>query len=165
MTTETDSVRQLRAENARLAALLDAHAIEWRAGKPATAQGTNVSAPETSALSSKAKVEIFRRLFSGRTDIYPTRWENKAGKSGYAPACANEWKPGVCEKPRIKCSECPNRKFLPLTDQVIFNHLVGRHVIGVYPLLTTTPAGSWQWISMRPNGARTPRRSSSPVAH
>lgn len=135
MTIETDSMQQLRAENMRLAALLDAHAIEWRAEKPATAPGTNVPEPGAPLLSAKAKVAIFRRLFSGRTDIFPARWENKAGKSGYAPACANEWKPGVCEKPRIKCSECPSRKFLPLTDQVIFDHLAGRHVIGVYPLL------------------------------
>ena len=34
------------------------------------------------------------------------RWDNtRTGKSGYQPACANEWKPGVCEKPRIKCGE------------------------------------------------------------
>ena len=135
MTIETDFMQQLRAENTRLAALLDAHAIEWRPEKPATEPGTNVPEPGTPLLSAQAKVAIFRRLFSGRTDIFPARWETKAGKSGYAPACANEWKPGVCEKPRIKCSECPSRKFLPLTDQVIFDHLAGRHVIGVYPLL------------------------------
>ena len=26
----------------------------------------------------------------------------KTGKSGYAPACANEWVRGICEKPRIR---------------------------------------------------------------
>lgn len=53
----------------------------------------------------RAKVELFRSLFRGRTDVFPLRWENlKTGKSGYSPACANEWKRGVCEKPRIKCS-------------------------------------------------------------
>jgi len=47
----------------------------------------------------------------------------------------------VCEKPRIKCAECPNRRFLPVTDQVIRQHLSGHDefgrefVIGVYPLL------------------------------
>src|SRR5574337_318158 len=57
------------------------------------------------------------------------------GRKGYAPACANEWVPGVCEKPRVKCGECPNQAFLPVEDQVILDHLQGRHVIGVYALL------------------------------
>lgn len=135
MTIEAESLEQLRSENVRLAALLADHGVEWRAVNVATAPDPTSSTPEPSRLSAVEKVAIFRRLFGGRTDIYPVRWENKAGKSGYAPACANEWRPGVCEKPRIKCSECPNRKFLPLTDQVIYDHLVGRHVIGVYPLL------------------------------
>ena len=47
------------------------------------------------------KVTLFRRLFGGRTDVFPVRWENRnTGKSGYAPACANEWVRGVCGKPR-----------------------------------------------------------------
>ncbi len=89
----------------------------------------------------RAKVELFRNLFRGRTDVFPLRWENtKAGKSGYAPACANEWKHGLCEKPRVKCSACPNQAFIPVTDQVVANHLGGRgqgggaYVAGVYPV-------------------------------
>jgi superfamily II DNA or RNA helicase/very-short-patch-repair endonuclease len=48
---------------------------------------------------------------------------------------------GVCEKPRVKCAECPNRRFLPVTDDVIRWHLSGRDpdgqpfVAGLYPLL------------------------------
>lgn len=50
----------------------------------------------------EAKVALFRSLFRGREDVYPRRFESrKTGKSGYAPACANEWAPGICEKPRI----------------------------------------------------------------
>ena len=31
----------------------------------------------------------------GREDVYPRRFESlRTGKSGYAPACANEWRPG-----------------------------------------------------------------------
>ncbi len=37
--------------------------------------------------------------------------------------------------PRIKCGDCQQRQLLPLTDQVVFDHLAGRHVIGLYPLL------------------------------
>jgi hypothetical protein len=89
-----------------------------------------------------AKIALFRSLFRGREDVYPRRFESrKTGKSGYAPACANEWVQGICEKPRIKCAVCPHRRFLPVTDEVIRWHLSGRDasdlpfVAGVYPLL------------------------------
>ena len=79
---------------------------------------------------------LFRRLFRGRTDVYPVRWEGKiSGKSGYAPACANEWRAGVCEKPRVKCGDCSHRLLVPLSDAVIYDHLAGEHTLGVYPLL------------------------------
>jgi hypothetical protein len=120
----------LRAENARLVALLVSHGIEWR-------RPSEVDVPPTaSALSTNQKVMLFRRLFAGRTDVYPVRWESKAGKAGYAPACANEWRAGVCEKPRIKCADCGHRSLITLTDRTIFDHLAGRHTTGVYPLLT-----------------------------
>ncbi|MBI4431529.1 MAG: DEAD/DEAH box helicase family protein, partial [Candidatus Omnitrophica bacterium] len=54
---------------------------------------------------------------------------------GYSSACGNEWDRNLCRKPQIKCSECPHSKFLPLGNKVIFDHLSGRHMIGVYPLL------------------------------
>jgi len=92
--------------------------------------------------SSEDKIALFRSLFRGREDVYPRRFESrKTGRSGYAPACANEWVRGICEKPRIKCAECPNRRFLPVTDDVIRWHLSGSDangqpfVAGVYPLL------------------------------
>jgi hypothetical protein len=44
-------------------------------------------------ISTAEKGALFRRLFRGRTDVYPIRWESKSSsKSGYAPACANEWR-------------------------------------------------------------------------
>jgi len=88
------------------------------------------------------KIALFRSLFRGRDDVYPRRFESRrTGKSGYAPACANEWVRGVCEKPRVKCADCPHRRFLPLTDEVIRQHLIGRDeqgrdfVAGIYPML------------------------------
>ncbi len=123
----------LHAENERLIALLEANGIEWRlAPEPATSPPQ----PESSRLSTEAKLALFRRRFRGRTDVYPVRWESKTtGKSGYAPACANEWRAGVCEKPRIKCGDCRNRSLIPLSDAAIYAHLAGDHTIGVYPLL------------------------------
>jgi len=90
----------------------------------------------TTNLTPGDKVALFLRLFRGRDDVYPKLWQNqKTGKKGYSPACANEWVRGVCEKPRVKCGECPNQAFLPLTAETVLDHLQGRHVIGVYPML------------------------------
>ena len=76
-----------------------------------------ISGPVDQTSSPQVKIALFRSLFRGRDDVYPRRFEScKTGRSGYAPACANEWVRGVCEKPRIKCAECPNRRFLPVTD-------------------------------------------------
>lgn len=87
------------------------------------------------SLSQEDRILLFRGLFCGREDVYPVRWEARTGKSGYSPACANEWKRPLCIKPKIRCSDCENRELLPVTNDVIQNHLSGKHTIGVYPLL------------------------------
>jgi hypothetical protein len=90
------------------------------------------------AKTSQEKVALFHSLFRGRDDVFPKLWTSRAGKKGYSPACSNDWITGTCgktNKPPVKCGECANRKFLPVTDQVILDHLQGRHVIGVYPML------------------------------
>jgi superfamily II DNA or RNA helicase len=103
-------------------------------------------AATTTAMSNAEKVALFRSLFRGRDDVFPRRWENsKTAKAGYAPACRNEWVRGICEKPRIKCSNCPNQAFVPVGDEIVRSHLQGRDaatpgkaeafVAGVYPLL------------------------------
>ena len=89
---------------------------------------TSATPSVTMASSSSAKVALFRRLFAGREDVFPIRWDNrKTGKGGYAPACANEWVKGVCNKPRVKCGECPNQAFIPVSDEIIERHLRGDH--------------------------------------
>lgn len=132
MTSGTNELERLRGENIRLLAVLEAHGIDAR---PALTASVDLVPLEPSRLSTEEKITLFRRRFRGRTDAYPIRWESKAGKSGYSPACANEWRPGVCDKPRIKCSDCGNRLLIPLSDQIIYDHLAGRHTVGVYPLL------------------------------
>ncbi len=87
-------------------------------------------------LSTDQKVELFAQLFHGRKDIYATRWENKQGRSGYSVACANEWQPIICAKPKVKCSECRYRSFMSLDHEAIYDHLSGKKTIGLYPLLT-----------------------------
>ena len=92
--------------------------------------------------SSAAKIALFRALFRGREDVYPRRFESrKTGKSGYQPACANEWVKGLCDKRAVKCAACPKRRFIPVSDGVIRCHLSGHDdagksfVMGVYPML------------------------------
>jgi len=130
-----EELATLKSENARLIALLESHGIKWRETSiPAPDKPT--AARAESALSTGEKVSLFRRLFRGRTDVYPVRWESKTSrKSGYSPACANEWRAGLCDKPQVKCSGCGNRMLVTLTDSVIFDHLSGKHTVGVYPLL------------------------------
>ena len=124
----------LQEENARLKALLEANQIEWREFAQPEVEG-NVQGHRR--LSTEQKVDLFRRLFRGREDLFPVRWQSKAsGKAGYSPACSNEWLAGVCEKPRMKCADCGNRQFVPLSDSVFYDHLAGEHTIGVYPMLT-----------------------------
>ena len=131
--TEQDELAALQAENRRLTTLLDAHGIAWRLP---SVPATLLAMTESSRFTTEGKIALFRRLFRGRANVYPARWESKAsGKSGYAPACANEWRVGICQKPRIKCGDCTHRVLLPLTDAVIYKHLAGEHTIGVYPLL------------------------------
>ena len=122
----------LQAENARLITLLESHGIDWHQPKASDL----APMPKPSGLTTTEKIALFRRLFRGRSDVYPVRWESKvSGKSGYVPACANEWLAGVCEKPRVKCGDCTHRQLIALSDRVIYDHLVGNQTVGVYALL------------------------------
>ncbi len=134
--TNNLSLTALQAENARLVALFEVHGIEWRLPPSENYPPATSEVIKPSPFSTAEKVALFRRLFQGRTDIYPLRWASKStGKAGYSPACGNEWRPGICQKPRIKCSDCSHRLFLPLSDAVLYDHLAGKHTAGVYPLM------------------------------
>lgn len=91
---------------------------------------------------SEAKIALFRSLFRGREDVYSRRFESrKTGRSGYCPVCANEWVRDLCDKRKTRCTECANRRFLPVTDDTFRQHLSGADergrdfVMGVYPML------------------------------
>jgi len=102
--------------------------------------------PSVTNHSSKSeKIALFQALFRGRDDVFARRFESaKTGKSGYQPCCGNEWIQGICQKPAIKCTDCSNRDFTPVTDGIIKCHLLGidpqkkaarDFTIGMYPLL------------------------------
>ncbi|TAM52632.1 MAG: helicase [Paraburkholderia sp.] len=63
-------MERLRAENARLWAVLDAHGIDFQRS---LAEPVTPEQSEASRLSTDEKVALFRRLFKGRTDVYPVK--------------------------------------------------------------------------------------------
>ncbi len=82
------------------------------------------------------KINLFRSYFKGRDDVFAKLWISvKTNKKGYSPVCKNEWIKNKCNKPFTKCLNCPNREFLELTDNIIYKHLSGVDVIGLYPML------------------------------
>jgi hypothetical protein len=69
------------------------------------------------------KIALFRSLFRGRDDVYPRRFASlRTGKSGYQPACTNEWLMGVCDKPKTKCIDCPNYRRDRRKDLLLQEH-------------------------------------------
>ena len=90
----------------------------------------------TKQFSIEEKISLFRSYFRGRKDVHARRWENRAGKSGYSPACKHEWDRVLCRKPALRCADCQNREFLPFDENTVRKHLEGKLVAGVYPLLS-----------------------------
>lgn len=137
-------LRELEEENKRLKSLLAEHGIPFEVcahnGKLAAFPSSKPLAPSV-ILSLQEKVELFQSLFKGREDVFAKRWySDTTKKSGYQPVCEREWNREFCDKRKYKCSECPNRKFAPLSYEHIFNHLAGkdsygRDVVGLYPML------------------------------
>src|ERR1700687_259870 len=138
-----DRIAALEAECARLRAENENRRAPIRDREPAGSATARMATPQSGSVDGAVrhdsptadKVALFRSLFRGREDIYPVGWQSKTGRTGYSPACGNEWRPGICEKPRIKCADCPNRAFLAVSDEAIYEHLSGRRVLGVYPIL------------------------------
>ena len=131
-------LRDLERESAETRARIEALRAQLARQPPPSPY--QVAAPRSAAVrqvSPSDKLALFRQLFRGREDVFARLWVNpKKQTKGYAPACANEWVRGVCEKPRVKCGECPYQAFLRIDAEVILGHLQGRHVAGVYPLLS-----------------------------
>ena len=87
---------------------------------------------EETKLTPDEKMKIYRSYFKGRDDIYAIFY-----KQSVFPACYNRTK-GNCyyEKGHKVCSKCNNSSFIPLTDNVIRNHICKpNQSVGLYPLL------------------------------
>ncbi len=87
-------------------------------------------------LTTPQKIELFRSLFRGRDDVYAARWESPDGRHGYSPVAQRDWKAynaaSIEDRKRV---DKETRKYVPLTDQAIHDHLSGKQTLGVYPLL------------------------------
>lgn len=126
----------LRSENQRLHQLLKTYGIAI----PDTAKNEKAAIPEATTAVTKRnsladKISLFMSLFHGRPDVYARRWESKDGRAGYSPVCLNEWKPGICLKPKGKCADCKQADYAAYDTGAIATHLSGRCVLGIYPLL------------------------------
>lgn len=136
-----ERITELDAERNHLQGELRALDTERVLQNPAGDSSLTINTRSPSA----EKVALFRRLFAGRVDVFPVRWQNaKAGRSGYAPACFNEWRPLICRKPEIRCSACAHQAFIPVSSDVVRRHLGAKRenlnsdfVAGVYPLLAS----------------------------
>ena len=86
-------------------------------------------------------IKNFLSLFRGREDVFAIRWE-KDGKSGYMPAYDFNWDEFLKHKARGgTLKDFPDKQFSRFTEKRIINHLTGKEVIGLYPLLTDN--SSW----------------------
>lgn len=130
--------RALKEENLSLKVRLGlAELLESRSSQEEVQQDASRSEPPFSlndGANPTEKIRLFMSLFQGREDVYAKRWEDRKGRAGYAPVCLNEWKPGFCKKPEVKCAFCKHQSYAPLDDKVIEAHLRGNLVAGIYPL-------------------------------
>lgn len=140
---------ELLAENERLRKALGLPPKRHSSSSaPPTSNIIEYNNPETPPISSvnkysspEEKIELFQSLFRGREDVHAKRcYSKKYGSSYYIPVCKNEWVRGICDRSRVKCKDCPNRDLLPLTKEIIYNHLRnneenGAGIVGIYPLL------------------------------
>lgn len=131
--------QRLREENARLRHLLAVHGVSIP--NPASIESRSTQPQESAAAETKEerarrRIALFRSLFRGREDVYARRWESPDGRHGYFPVALKDWRAINSSKPEDRKKVDKNtRRFLPLTDTVIENHLLGKETVGIYPLL------------------------------
>ncbi|MBI1320227.1 MAG: restriction endonuclease subunit R [Candidatus Hydrogenedens sp.] len=129
-----EEIQRLREENFRLKALLASFSLRPASSLEERPKATHIKPKiESKQASNHEKLALFRSMFRGREDVYALRWESRRGTTGYSPACGNEWHPSLCKKP---CTRCDNKKYLPLTNEVLRDHIFGKVTVGIYPLLS-----------------------------
>lgn len=126
-------LKEIEIERSRL--LQEIATLSLDQESPSLPQINGAAIFESPPTTSEKRIALFTRLFRCREDVFPRLWENHTkGTKGYSPACQVEWVNGICEKPKIKCSVCRNRIFMPLDESVIRGHLEGAITIGTYAI-------------------------------
>jgi len=116
-----DECARLNAENLRLRGV---SCVE-RPGVDASETTERGSSKLDKHAPPSEKIALFRKMFRGRSDVYPVRWQNHEGKAGYSPACKGFY--GRLAK--------EDREYFPVTDDVVRSHLSGEITMGVYPIM------------------------------
>lgn len=134
-------IRELDAEIKRLRAILKAHGISERGEEKDAlfSPSPMIRMPMITAQHARVLYSFFR----GRKDVFSRRNVNKDGRGVYYPVCENFWVQGKCPRrdgEKVRCMDCPNRQWIPLSQRVLMRHLKGadedgRDVVGIYPML------------------------------
>src|SRR5206468_1668675 len=126
---EQENIR-LREENARLRRLLAVHSIpipQLAPENPTPTETVETAPAVDKEERARKRIALFQSLFRGRRDVYARRWENTDGRSGYVPAAVKDWNAINKSRPEErKRVDQRTRKFLPLTDAVVADHLLGK---------------------------------------
>lgn len=115
-------VASLREDVARLAELLQVSAH----GQASPPRAPDIKRADTDQII-RRRVVLFRSLFAGRSDVYARRWEHD-DREGWGPVLDRE--PG-----QSWAHARDSKRYRPLTDAVIHDHLSGTSTIGIYPML------------------------------
>ena len=126
-------VEELESENARLRGLLGmdrtsrAEAIHPHSPTLFADVSSRADPEVTQQSSTERKIQLYRSLFRGRSDVYALRWEQAStGKKGWSPAVLGGWSKGTAAHPQL----------LPFTDDVLSKHLAGQATCGLYLLMS-----------------------------
>ncbi len=113
--------KQLQEENFYLKKLIATLMQQHKSG--------NYSNILTKKSSLSEKIQLLKDLFQGRSDVYAIRFESMDGRKGYMPARASS------SQSQSKNSQQEHGNTLPLTSQVLIDHISGKKTVGIYPLL------------------------------
>lgn len=125
--------KALRNEINRLRRILDEHHINYQIQR---------SIPQKERYDLE-DARILNKYIKGRNDVYAKIVVNKQDRTSYYPQCHNFYK-NFCPKKlkaegRIKenipCNMCKNKDFIVMNENVYIDHLNGKEVYGIYPLL------------------------------
>jgi len=89
------------------------------------------------------KLKLYKERFFGRQDVFGRYWSSTADdgtkKSGYAPKCANFWKPPchLKNKTGVGCDSCEHKQYVPVSDETVIQHITGSDTPQIQYVLQT----------------------------